>query len=371
MADNPNALAKQLQRPESKDYLDQLDQLSTDPQYNRGVPDDSRKTLQDAIANAKSAYEAKVNQNEWLDVAQTLGRAVAQFGAAQAGTRGGNKADMSQLNMGQPIDYNQRSNRAFQEYNQDLKNVGDTDAINRQQFADTAANKKEEYQRRAGYLDQALKSAREHENLESQETRTDSREKARVASEDRRMEQSDKRAGEREAQANKRMDLGDINKQEGELQKKLQAARSLANTVATDDDLHKKSKDKIAEKYGAISAQAGIDPDVLRQIGEQSKDEGFLGTGIFRGEDKEKKTKLLNDQVIAPIKNMLDAIQARKKELIRGRSGAAQPAEDTAPAPEVSNSPKTVKIQAPDGSVAEVPADKAQKYISKGGKVIQ
>lgn len=337
-------LASKLKSPASQSLLQQMGKVANDPQFSATVPADTQATLKQALQDAKEAYNAKVNQNEWLDVAQTLGRAVAQFGAANAGMRGGNRADMSNLNMGHPIDYNSRSDRAFREYQQEIGNARDLDSLARQTSNDEQVRRKYELQRQQDFLDKGLRAATEGERFDTSEKNADRRIQYQTAAERQRMDQQDKRASEREAMSNKRLDVTDLTKQENDLKSKLEAARALANEAVNDDDLNKKSRDEMAKKYGPLAAKAGVDPNDLAAIGEQSKNSGIFGTGFFRSEDKKKKSELLNQQVIGPIKNMLDAIQARKQSILRGinpePATTPAPIPDAAPAPAPSKDPK-------------------------------
>lgn len=350
--DEKKSLASKLKSPTSRAYLEKMEAVANDPAYAATVPQDTQADLKQALADAKAAYEKKTNQNEWLDVAQTLGRAVTQFGAAQSGLRSGR--DMSNLNMGQPIDYNSRSDRAFREYQQDITGAKDLAQNSRLAANDEQARRKYELQRQQDYLEKGLGASTNEERFGTSERNADKRITAQQAAESARMDQQDKRAAEREALSMKHMDINDLNKQELDLKGKLEAARALANSATNDDDLNKKSRDDMAKRYGPLAAKAGVDPDTLSSIGEQSKDKGFLGTGMFRGEDKAKKAELINNQVVAPIKNMLDAIQLRKQNLLRGgQQPAAQPqaSGQQAPAPVQSEASAPSPTPAPEGKI--------------------
>lgn len=308
-ASEDKKLASELKLRSSQEYLNDLEALSADPQYSRGVPSETQKSLQSAIQQAKQARNEALTRNEWLEVAQTLGRAVAQFGAAQQGLRTGR--DMSNLNMGPNIDYGARSDREqriFEEERRGLESLSEQER----------RAKDAEYSKKEGYLREALRTSREREGDEERMKRAELAERERanreVGREKDRLTREDKNKSELE----RKLELAELNKQENTLQKQLRSAQTLANTLATDDDLTSKSKNKLAEKYGSLAADAGIDPAALQNIGERSMGEGVLGTGLFRKEDKQKKAALMSEEVVAPIRNMLDAIQARKRELAGG-----------------------------------------------------
>lgn len=332
-------LASELGKSKSQAYLDQLKELTEDPAYAPGLPDTSKQSLKDAIDTAKQAYNEKVTRNEWLEVAQNLGRAVAQFGAARAAIAGGSRTNLSNLDMGPGVDYGLRSNRALQEYGQDIKNAQD---LQGQDLLSTKA-RQEQYGRKEDYLKQGLRSAEQKEAQEEQF---------------RRMQKMEAGRNLREEQAEKKQstkaDLQDLSKQEAVLQNQLKAGITAANNSDLINDLGKKSADKLQAQYGKLLGDAGIDiADV------QATKPGMLwGTNP----DPDKSKQLLDDKV-KEIRNMLDAVRARKHQIISGET--AQQKAVKQPAGE-----STVRIQAPNGSIATVPKALAQKYIDKGGKVV-
>lgn len=74
--------------------------------------------LKAAREDARTAYREQANRNEWYEVAQTLGNAVANFIAAQRGV-----ADRA-LALPQ-IDYGERTGRALREYQTELGSIGE------------------------------------------------------------------------------------------------------------------------------------------------------------------------------------------------------------------------------------------------------
>jgi hypothetical protein len=76
---------------------------------------EARKNLHTAVSDARSLYNTQATRNEWLEVAQNLAQAVAQFGAArQASSQG----DTTSGVLGPMVrtDYGARTDRAAKEY---------------------------------------------------------------------------------------------------------------------------------------------------------------------------------------------------------------------------------------------------------------
>lgn len=131
--DQPNALASLVSKAQAgqevdpdtaKAAMDQMHQTSMDDSYQSNASPESKQSLADAIAKAHELYNNKVNTNEWLDVAQMLGRAGAQYAAGREGVRNGR--DMA-LQMQPPTDFEKRNERAEQEYGNTIKGL-DTQA---------------------------------------------------------------------------------------------------------------------------------------------------------------------------------------------------------------------------------------------------
>ena len=345
-------LAKELKKPESAAYLDEMRQLAESPEYQKTTPPDTQATLKDAITRAEGLYNERATTNDWLEVAQTLGRAVAQFGAAQHGQQTGR--DMSNLNMGGTIDYGARTDRALRESQNSIRQAGDLADRTRQGWQDEEATKKGNYGQREDYLKSALKNAQEVEGDEARFKRQQTLDSQR-----------DSRTKSQSDLAERKFEDSKLASEEVSLAKQLQQARTLANQVINDPEVSKKSRDRIKEKYASSAAAAGIDPEVLADIAEQSKDEGVLGTGFFRGEKKEKnaagkevpvKSRLIEEQVIGPIKTMLDSVK-QKREALRSRQ-AGQPVSQSNGTPSENTQPRMVTVvHKATGAIKQYPED--------------
>lgn len=373
---DPKALAAKLRT--SQGNLDELRKLAQDSKYNVGVPPDTSKSLQEAISGAERLYNQRANRNDWLEVAQSLSRAVTQYGAAQSGMRTGR--DMSNLNMGPGIDYGARSDRAFRDYSQQVKNAQDSSVLQRQNYQDKLANSKLDYaQQSEPYsLGAKLASANELETerygkaVDVEGIRDDRRAREERAREEREAHREEVRLGE----SDRKYQATDLKTALQGAEKKLQAAQAIGNQAATDDDLNSKSKNKIKEKYGVLAADAGIDPEALANIGEQSKDSGLFGTGFFTSQDPKKKSALIQEQVVKPRQEAVDRIREQLRALsTRQSTGKQLQSEDSnstvSPPSQSKTSSGTVKMKAPNGQIGDIPEASVSAAEAKGFTRIQ
>jgi len=288
---------------EANQYLQELDELSKDPAYSR--PDSpSRDALAQAMEKARELHEKQSTRNEWGQLAEKVGQAIIQYSAASAGLRSGaaRGQDMSNLNFGPGVDWESRQNRALKQYQIDLDRANEDYNRQRQEAGDEFSGRREAYGRREGYLQTALREARERDRLAAQQAEEAARER---------------KLGERENKQDIRLELQDLSARERELTKQLQARQTLANQLQQEGDLSTKSSKKLQERYGQVAAQGDLDLNTLQQELSATDKPGTLwGTNP----DEKARGAVLGDKV-AEIRNMLDAVRARKQELL-GRQPA-------------------------------------------------
>lgn len=283
------------QKPE---YLEGYRQLANDPDYQQRVPSDTRLSLQNAIDKAEQLYTQRTDKNDWLEVAQVLGRAAAQYGAARAGQRTGH--DMSNLGFDKGIDYGQRNEQAFRDYQQQLKNAG------------TLEDQEKDARREVSTgLSEQLRAQRDAE--------TQKRQDANAARAENRDALAQKRFESTQTEQQKRSELQDINQQQGELAKKLQARESLVNQMQQEGDLSDKSVKKLQEKYGTLAAQGGVDLDQLNtELNSAKKQDSFLGFK-YNTADEDKKKQILQSKT-DEVKNLIEGLKAHKQQLLQNKS---------------------------------------------------
>lgn len=378
---NAKSLADTLQK--SRKNVEALEGLANDPDYASKAPQGSQASLKQAISDARDLYTRKANQNDWLDVAQTLGRAVAQFAGAQRGLSSGNSrygTNMSNLDMGAPIDYNARSARAMQEYQQDIKNAKEANDIDRQQYLDDASEKKAEYDRLSG-------AYKEGASVYDAQGRTIAGELSANA----RANRANKAQSDRDDRQLRQMNASDLDKQAKTLADQIRSGQELANNLGQEEDLNTKDADKLKAKYGALAGKAGVDlPSAMEQYQANApkRNREIFGVGIPGTETTDTKNpqtrqSLFDALGISDKMQQLQDIRDKKAKLLQGKNAQPSQGDDTQPAgkdqgtnppdqssdnsPQDNTSPTTVQVQGPSGQIAEMTPDKAHKYLGKPG----
>lgn len=384
---DPKSLASNLRG--SKYYLGEYEKLSNDPKYASQLPPDTRADLKKALDDAKQMYDEKTSRNDWMEVAQTLTRAMAQYGAARAGLASDSKygRDMSNLQFGPGINFDERNKRAMNEYNQDIGQAGELNNFDRQAYLDKQRGNEMEYGNKAGFLKEAINASNTGERTNEQERAANLRYNAAQARADAR----EKAAGGREDQREKALQYRELDSQEKSLQKQLQAGMSLANNLQSEDSLNSKDAEKLKAKYGQQAAAAGVDlPSAVSQYQQNAPKRnrkvlgmGIPGTETTDTESPQNKQSLYDALGISDKLKELEAIKARKQSISGGSSPQAQaPApQSAAPAAATPATPATpgaasipsdrVMVRSPKGDVGSIPKDKLQDAISQGYTVVQ
>lgn len=321
-------------KQEAGTYVQQLAQLAKDPAFNRpNAP--SSDALKQALAQAKQMYQEQTTKNDWGQVAEMVGHAVAQAGAARAGLHSNSPwgQDNSNLNFGPGVDWEGRNNRAMQGYRQDVSNAMDIDKLDRDEYAARSGDTKEQYGRNERYLDTALSDARARDRIAA--------EQARYANQSGRFEA-------RQNMQDKKLELSDLSKQEQDVQKQLQAQQTLSNQMSQESDLGPKASKKLQEKYGPLAATAGIDLNELQD--DISKVPQVPGKLWGTNPDPQAASKAIQNRMDVT-KSLLDGLHARKQQLLIGSSSAG-------------SSSQQQQQQAPDNA----PASNAQQTASAPSK---
>lgn len=340
----------------SQEYLDEYKALVEDPQFQRTAPPDTQKTLREAIDRAERLYQEKTDRNDWLEVAQILSRAGAQFAAAQSGMS--SDRNMAGLQFGPGVDYGARNERAFREYSTQLRTAGDGADRSRQGFLDTDAARKENFGQKTGYLKEAIDTAKAREADTERYRRAEAAERERAGRDSARQTQQDQREDAREAARLRDLNLRDLASEEKDLEAQLKARQTLVNQMLQEGDLSSKSVNKLQEKYGALAAQAGVD---LAQLREQLEREGSK-PGVLWGTnpDPEKQQQILSGK-IQEVRSLLDAVKTRKSQLLQ--PGGA-PQGDT-PAPKGPKEPTTEQVQKYVQLYPQVTEEQARDILRK------
>lgn len=340
----------------SQQYVDQMQKLAADPTY---MPSDStaeeRKTLQDILDKAQQQFEEAQNRAEWQDVAQTLSKALVQYGAAR---RGGENMDLS--NISQPtVDYGARINAAQNTLAQRQKTALSKFELDKQAKSEEAKQLADEYRSIADALEAGRKTAQAREENESAYRRA-------LAQASDNNKETPKTV---DPQILKRYDkeIEDSQKEEAELQKTHTAATKLFNNKSLIEDMSTKSADKMEAQLGQIAAEAGIDLSWLADELEKTDDKKAWWNKARPEERKAVISSILKDK--------LDALNAAKQNTKRLKAEKdtllgitpptqAQPTPAPAQKPEASSkvTPELIKQYAAKHNVTE---DKAREVLTK------
>lgn len=339
----------------SKHYLGQLKSLSDQAASNAATPPETRKSLADAMSRAEELYKGQASKNEWLELAQIIARAGTQLAAAQSGMAhgSGRGRDMSGIDQGPTIDYGERTNRSFREYQQGLGNLEKLSDAQRREYEDSKKLADEDYARKARFAEKGLNSAEEERRLSLQDKREDDRqsraERHQTTSEDRQM---------------RALQAKDLEQQEKEVRQSLSAALALTANKDLEEDLSSRDAGKLQQKYGDLAGKAGIDLNAVAAEAEKAPevDKSILGFK-YKGSDPQATHKALMSHV-ENIKKSLAEIRARKEALLAGSSNKSAPSAASSPPP-----PKQISADqlAEYSRVHSMEPEAARKYLESQG----
>lgn len=301
-------------------YMDQLAQLNA--QYAPTAAPQSKQALSDAIEKANQLYKDQANKNEWLEVAQLLGRAGAQFAGAQAGMSNGGHygRNMAGLDSGPGIDYGARTERAAKDREHAVRSAQDMSEAERKDIEDENKQKALKFTGAREANEKGLQAALREEEIRRQES-----------GDEKRLGRSLKAEDDRSSREIQRQNLRDLEISEKDTRGKLAAAMTLAGSQDIADDLSSRDASKLQAKYGDMAGKAGIDLNAVSKEAEQipETDKSFLGIG-YKGKDPEAGHKALMAHV-QKIKDELAQIRARKQNILSGNSSSPEASATTAP----------------------------------------
>lgn len=351
---------------DSQYYLNELHKLANDPKYQTSMPEESRASLHEALANAKQLYKDQADRNDWYQVAQTLGRAVAQFGAAQAGKQSG--LNMSNINMGPEVDYESRNRRALGEYQQDVSNAKLEDLEGRQNLLDTQKINQVQYQREAQPLllgakqaiDKNKQDAIMSSNAANNKTKIDvanihetgktGRVNTQYGNSD---DDSDTGPAPTKSPKQSPADKQAAKQAETERTVAPQLESSLSSWATAED----KKKPAIEKEIRTQAGKLGISGAAVMQDFSKSTQE----PGMLWGTNPVSDPTKLNAAAHQTILNYL-----QKNHGVTPNTPGAAPA-----APQQSVTGGRVKVKAPNGTVGTLPQEQVDQAVSQGYTVVQ
>jgi hypothetical protein len=328
------------------------------------IPDDSPLKQQ-----ALDLYNRAQTRNEWSEVAQTLARAVAQFGAAQGQ---GGKRDMSNLPMGPGIDYEARSARAQRDYEHSIGDINATsDRDIKKQMAQQEANR---YQ--TGLERQARQDALQNKQYDLSSRRADISE----ANLNKRAEQAEANLASRENAAALNAEGKTLAGQEQEAGKQQRAAQQLQSLLANKENLSKQGWERLQPTLIKLSGESGVSMDEIEQAKKAGTTHSIFGIKapdwmpFSEGQDPSKTSAALQQSSVEPISAGRRDLQSRIEQLNARRAGRSAPdqtpASSTGIQPVMGLTSSTGKTDSAGSSGASVvPSGKVR--VSKGNETLE
>lgn len=354
---NPN---EPLIPQQAKKYLDSLEGLKN--QYAPSAPEHTQRTLSEAIERASDLYQNQASKNEWLEVAQILGRAGAQFAAAQSGMAHGGQYghNMAALDPGAGIDYNARTDRAARDRAQSVNEAKDLATSDRQSTEDLNKSDQFKYGAAKDYAHEGLSTvmkARADQVVER--------------GQDRRAAQALQADMDKDARHTADTTLQDLKIQQATAQKKLDRAMTMSNQILAEDEIDGKTVKKFNASNPGIAGDAGINlSDVSSDIDKAQDKFHFWNTD----EKKAAAKKVLMDY-IRPLKDDVDRIAQQKQSLSRG--GKTVPTEISAASPAPVSPPQSLASTFNDAQIQNYATThrmnpiEARKYLESTGMTYQ
>lgn len=321
---------------EAKSSIDELEQ-GYRKLMSRGLDETSAASLEDAINKARQAYEQKAKRYEWADIATDFGRNLIQLAAAVHGKR--TDRDMSKLQFEAKPDYQRKIDQARQEYGMAL---GEEEG----KFRRSQAARKEK---------QALEKEATLEPI-----------KARMA-EERLSDRMAKQAQAQEERAARSADLWEASTELKDRNKEYQAA-SKELDLATKPEISSKELKKLSPELQEQRSQADdfLENGWLESDATWYKRVGKYDTNKDKKLSVEEKRAAYQEMMGEKANNLSRQIQELKDRIHSLKSGREVPTRQPQ-APEQSNS-GMIRMQAPDGSIGEIPASKAAEAEKQGFK---
>lgn len=237
---------------------------------------------------AEELYDKARSRNEWLEVAQTLAAAIAQFGAAQAGAAQGVAVRTPSIAM---TDYGARTARSERALERSLRNI-EQDAAARERAA----------KEKTGTEEFNIRMQLEQEKIRQREAEKQA-EAGKETAEDRQI---------------RSLQAGDLRSQIQQKQKEVEAASQLANQLAMQSDFSSKSLKKMEEKTPGLLAKAGVDATDLALIEQEATERGYIWDSV----NQEKKQQLIKERILDKKREQLSNLRQAFDSVIGSRQAA-------------------------------------------------
>lgn len=350
-----------INRADLVSVMESIQQVQPDPtKVDKSVMD----RLQAAREDARTAYREQADRNQWMEVAQTLGNAVATFIAAQQGVAN------RPLTLPQ-IDYGARTGQALREYQTELASVSEQErAVEREkERSDIKAEREAEAKRRGWekWLSLGEKEIEARERQAAQEKDLATRLELYKAREEKAYrdaaakEEKNKAIAVRQGRKDYLAELGKeyslIERQSNELRRNLAAAQGLVNADPKDFD-------KAFDQY-VVSLSTSEKPVTKETFTKP----GLLWGTNFSKEDAKKDAAARVVQLTQrarELKARQDANLSTQQDLIIGKAPApAAAAAPSAQPPRQEPAAGGKVVMLVNGQRVQIDANKKDAFLAK------
>jgi hypothetical protein len=140
-------------------------------------------------------------------------------------------------------------------------------------------------------------------------------------------------------------------------EKELEAGTEASLLLQAQDNLGRKEADKLIKTNAAAMARAGVTPEILARINEESTKKGLIWDSI----DQDKKNQLIQQYVTQPKQQELDRLRTQLSGILGGGVQSTPTTSPAAPPPPAA-APATVRVRhKASGETRELTREQASK----------
>lgn len=335
---------------------------------------DLMEKLQQAKQEARDLYSQNANRNAWVSLAQTIGNSMVDIAAANEGLKKG--VDLSHVTGKGQFDAEKANQMAYDRYKDQV-----SQALTDYSLSDSDRQKKLkqaefEYNAQLRNQQDQFGVSKDIYNQQYQTYREGSRDTTNFN----RALLRDQIQANKETDKDKRQETRESDKSLQEQiktgQDQLNAANSLAAAYTKYDDLPKKEQARVDTMAIQLAGKANVDSSKIDDIRERSKEGTGVG-GFFQSEDPKKKSQLFEQEILAPLRQHLDDLRAKRTSLGTSSQQPGQPTQSTpaqaqqAPTAPAAGQVGRVRVKSPTGQVGSIPQDQLQQALQQGYVQVQ
>lgn len=316
---------------------------------------DTTASLEDAISKAKQLYSEKSNKNDWLEVAQLIGKAAVQFGAAQYGmaNQGRYGRDMSNLPIA-GIDYEARRKADLENYRTDVGAARDVAETENKQYQMGTQERENRYLREQAGLADTMRALAARERDDVAALRYGTMEERQNARSDMREEMQRKAALDK-----------DIHEQLKQIGKERDDATAGIPLIADELSGDMSSKELAAVKLKHPRELGALKPEDIAAAKQAASTPGTLwGTNL----DKDKFQQEISNRVASKYEDKATNLRQSLDQLWNKKKAAGQSAPPEAPAP----GGKSISYEKLQAYAVEhkITTEAAQKFLESQGYAV-